>query len=237
MPDDEKPPTTPESFVARRPGLTAGALVASLAAAIGLGAYNVLEPQMGPDAPTGIFGSVANWVTGGGIMGILGLLVYYLLGSRKVGVEETSERNKDRADIRDHYAAEVSAMRAALEKQAADHSKALAETAAAHVLAMTEIESRYKKLLRETEEHYRKAVVAAEERHDACVKDRDKLGDEVNALKDEVAGLRRQIGMHSVDRVTELRSAGGVSDDVAEASDRVRTILESVPRRDKRKRT
>lgn len=202
--------------------------VLSIMTAAGLAGFQLIDPAQAEQAP-GALGTVPGWITSGGIMGILGLLIYWQLGNRKISVDSDVQQNVDKADIRDHYADEVAALR-----------KRLDEAGQRNVLAQTQIEERYKTLLTvaetryrtataEIEEHYKGALKAAEQRHDECVADRDALRNEVRALYDEVAGLRRQITTQATDRVLALGQAGAEppSEHVLGAAERMKDRLDN----------
>jgi chromosome segregation ATPase len=62
-------------------------------------------------------GTLPGWVTSAGVLGILGLVVRWQLGLRRIGVDAQQVDNADEADIRDHYAQEIAAMRLQLTEQ------------------------------------------------------------------------------------------------------------------------
>lgn len=178
--------------------------------AAGLGALQLAGKA---DKVPAVLGSVSSWVTAGGVTGILALLIWLQLGNRKLNLEERSAENADKADIRDHYAEEVSTLRERFDAASARHSKVVAE-----------IESKYRKLLQETEEHYKSLLSDSEQAHEVCKKDRDALREEVNQLRDEVRGLRDQIRTQASDRVLALGdpAAPRPSEDVMESAKRVK---------------
>lgn len=202
--------------------------IGSIATALGLGALNLLDPVHAANLPDTL-GTVPAWITSGGVMGLFGLGIYWHLGSRKVSIEGRATDNIDKADIRDHYANEVASLRAQVIAQGERHAATIAEAEGRHKAAIAEIEGRYKKLLSEAEEHYRNALQAAEDRHEDCMRDREALRAEVQTLKDEIEGFRRQWLAQSADRIIALGEPGGPSpsEDVLGSAHRVRGIVAS----------
>lgn len=187
---------------------------ASLITAAVLGGLQVINPETTNAVPD-VLGTVPGWITSGGIMGILGLLIWWQMGNRKIGVDQQVQFNVDKADIRDHYAEEVSALRARIDTQAANHAT-----------RVTDLETRYQRNIGEVEERFARALRDAEERHADCMRDKDGQHDEINNLKDQVAGLRRQIGLQATDRVLELGNRDAPSEDVLASAYRVKDIHE-----------
>lgn len=220
---DETPPSKLTSH--RASGPIAAVSIASIATALGLGALQLLDPVKAGSLPEAL-GTVPGWITSGGIMGILGLLIYWQLGNKKIGVDSTLAVNVDRADIRDHYAGEVASLRNRIDEQAQRHGTNVAAVEERYKGLLEDAERRYKRAVAEVEEHYRKALDAAEQRHEDCLADRDKLRDVVNELKDEVAGLRRQFATASSDQVISLGRTGmpAPSTAVLESAYRVKDI-------------
>jgi hypothetical protein len=125
--------------------------------------------------------SVRPWISPVALCAILGLVVRWQYGIRKLRIEArrveiTGEEvvHKDEADIRDHYAEEVRQLRERLDAQAERHRVILAE---------------------------------AEDRHEQCKRERDDLRDDSRKLKDIVAGLIRIITQASASKAILLDSA------------------------------
>lgn len=153
-------------------------------------------------------GTLPGWITASGVTGILWIVAHWQLGVRKVAVEAQQVRvnaaqveHVDEADIRDHYADEVRQLRERLDAQAERH-----------VRRESDIEERYRKLLRE-----------ADERHEACQDANKDLREEVERVKEELGGLRRQILRYSADGVILLEHdpTGAPSQEVVAAAERV----------------
>ncbi len=224
---DEPPPTVQKS-AAPLAALSFG----SLATALGLGVIQIIDPKDAEKLPD-IMGTIPGWIGTGGIMGLLALAIFYLLNSRKIGVDEKrvgiereTQQDKDKADIRDHYAAEVASLRDRIDKQAERHGVNVAAIEARYKKMLDDAEDRYRKSIEEVEAHYRRALVDADKRHDDCVKDRDALREEVAGLKSEIDGLRRQFAAAGADRVIALGEPGHrpPSDAVVESAHRVKGV-------------
>jgi chromosome segregation ATPase len=105
-------------------------------------------------------------------------------------------RNADMADIRDHYAEELTALRAKLNSQE-DHFRSM-------------------------EKHWREMLNASDKRHEECETARQELRLELNTLHDEIRGLREQLLRYSADKVLFL----GASEIVTDAAHRVKDITD-----------
>lgn len=57
------------------------------------------------------FGTLPGWITASAVTAILGLIVRWQLGLRRLRVDADQVANADEANIRDHYAQEVAALR------------------------------------------------------------------------------------------------------------------------------
>lgn len=78
---------------------------------------------MAPD----LIGTIPQWLTFGGVATILGIVLRYRLGLRKLAVEADQVKvnarqvdNADAADVRDHFAEEIQNLRAELQRCEAD---------------------------------------------------------------------------------------------------------------------
>jgi hypothetical protein len=65
-----------------------------------------------------ILGTIPQWITAGGVMGFFGMLIRWHLGQRKLSIEARKVEvtaaeiaNRDKADERDHFSEEMSALR------------------------------------------------------------------------------------------------------------------------------
>lgn len=143
-------------------------------------------------------GTVAGWVTAGGVTTIAAILAYVYIWRGRIAVDAKRVANENEADIRDHYADEVRQLRQQLERQSTRHGR----------------------VLRVAEGRARQAALDAEARHEQCVRDRDELRDKVWALKDQVSGLVRLLLQNSA-AGTLILSADQVSNAVREAAERV----------------
>jgi hypothetical protein len=206
--------------------------IASLGTAVGLGTLQFAAPEIAKGIPS-VFGTISSWISAGGIMGILALLVWYLLGNRKIGVEERLARNAeratdnaDRADVRDHYAEEVATLRERFDQASVRHTQTITEMEARHANAVVEIEGKYRRLLHETEQHYKALLKETEDAHEECKRDRDSLRQEVGKMRDEIRGLTNQIRSQAADRVIALGAPGAAppSTNVRRAAKRVKRI-------------
>jgi len=163
-----------------------------------------------------IFGTLPGWITSAGVLSILGIIVRWHLGQRKLQIEAQQVevnalgvRNTDEADIRDHYAEEVKQLREQLNGQGERHRN--------QILAI--------------EQRHREQMDAAERRHDDCVKIREELRDQVSALKDLVAGLRRVIVQASASQAISIAGTkpGEVPEDILAAALRVEEVFRPKP--------
>lgn len=110
-----------------------------------------------------LLGTVPQWITAGGIIGFLGLIVKWRLGERSLS-------NAEQADIRDHYADELASLR----KQIIDMGE--------HHLGRE----------RELDDRWRKLLTDSEDRHSECVRQREELAARVREIEDRQIGTIRQ---------------------------------------------
>lgn len=224
-PDDKPPRITPPP-VGPRPTPLAVASIVSLLTAVGLGGLNLLAPGKASDVP-GIFGTVSSWISAGGIMGILSLLVWLQLGTRKIKVEQQLADNADAADVRDTYAEMVEGLRRERTEQAEAHRRELADIEARYSRNIAIAESHYQQALKTAEDRHQAALAAAEQRHESCEAERQKLAGKVRCLEQKVQGLEDQLRTQASDRVIALESRGEEpSELVADAARRVKKIVE-----------
>ncbi len=162
--------------------------------------------------------NLLSWTT---LVGIFSLLLRAQILNRRAANEERKVEVDAEKGIRDHYADEVSQLRATVIRQGERHRD---EMIAA-------------------DKHWREAVQAAEERHEECQKSRDELrkafllaGDEsrsqIEALRDLVAGLQRVILQNSAAGVLSLGDSA--SPEVRAAAERVDALFPRKPTRRKR---
>lgn len=142
-------------------------------------------------------GTLPGWITSAGVLGLLGLLVRYQLGVKKLEIEAkqvsinaAATDNADEADIRDHYADEVRQLRTRLDDQSKRHGDDLEK-----------VENR----LRE------------------CRDREEELLDSVRALKDTVSGLIRIIAQASASQAISLSPAA--SAEITAAARRVQMLF------------
>lgn len=145
---------------------------------------NALEP---------FIGTIPQWITAAGVVSFLGLLVRWRLGERKLAIEATSVNVRarevegvERADLRDHYAEELSSLRS----QIIDMGKH-------HLEREREIDDRWRKVLSESEA-----------RHAECVRQREDLARRVIRVEGRLLGTIRQF-IHFQHRVAEAVAKGG----------------------------
>lgn len=148
-------------------------------------------------------GTLPQQISALSLVALLGLVLRYRLGWRRLSIEGQKQQDTDEADIRDHYAQEVAALR---QKLADMHLQFRAD--------LLELETRYRKMLNDSED-----------RHEQCMADRDILRERVNQLEDELRGLIRVITQASIDRVLMIGTE--MPDDIREAALRVENIIKA----------
>lgn len=121
--------------------------------------------------PQELLGTIPGWITSAGVVTLIGIVLRYRLGWRKLS-------DADDADIRDHYALEVAALRGKLDNQEA------------HFLSL--------------ESHWRTILEGSDRRHQECEDARSLLRLEINKMHEEIAGLKAQIRAASTDRVLRM---------------------------------
>lgn len=136
-------------------------------------------------------GTLPQQITAAGMVAILGLYARWHLGLKKL-------KGDSEADIRDHYAQELSALREKLNRQ----------------------EQRFMDL----EGHWRKMLEASDHRHEECEEARQTMRNELSAMHGEIAGLKRQLVRYSAERVVTL--PGVEETHAAAAAERVRKIVD-----------
>lgn len=224
MTTPDLPPATPPP-VGPRPRPLAVVSIASLLTAVLLGVFQVLSPGKAGQLPS-VLGTVAGWVSAGGIMGILSLLVWQQLGNRTIAVEESKVDNADKADIRDHYANEVAQLRAGVIASSSRHRDEMGAAEARHKVSIAEVEGRYKSLLTETEARYRTALLETEKAHEACKA-------EVQGLREELRGIRDQFRADARGRIVTFGKPGTApSEAVVDAAERVNELNAPPPGND-----
>lgn len=103
--------------------------------------------------------------------GALGIVLRYI--NRRAEIH-----NQDEANIRDHYAGELKALREKLDSQE-EHFRAM-------------------------EKHWREMLEASDRRHQECEEARQALRREIDKMHAELTGLKRQISEYSADKMIEL---------------------------------
>lgn len=128
---------------------------------------------------------------------LVGVFLRYRLGLKKLA-------SGDVADIRDHYAKEVSALRAKLNDQEGH--------------------------FRSMEKHWREMLENSDRRHEECEKARAELRAELEDLHSEIRGLRDQIRRYSADTLLILEGATGLpsikAPEAVASAERVKRITE-----------
>lgn len=142
-------------------------------------------------------GTLPGWITAASTTtGVVTLIVAYW----RRGVSLRRLTNEDEADLRDHYAEELSALRSKLNEQE-DHFKGL-------------------------EKHWREMVEASDRRHEECEVARRGLRLELDAMHEELSGLRAQIRAASTDRVLRMEEECPPAPHARAAAHRVKKINE-----------
>lgn len=155
-------------------------------------------------------GTVAGWVTAFSTTGIFAGVAVLVRAWWRRGIDLRTLNNADRADIRDHYASEVTALREKLGSQ---------ETS-----------------FRNIEKHWREMLEASDRRHQECEDSRERqrvenmnLHRELGEVKLELSGLTLQLKRYSADSLVLLDDLRPVSERAPEsrkAADRVRKIID-----------
>jgi uncharacterized membrane protein YccC len=134
-------------------------------------------------------GTLPNWITATALSVYLGLWIRRELGLKRLAIEADQVQvnaqkvgNEDSADIRDHYAQEVGRLMQAMDDQAKRHED-----------AMNALEARHNRIYE-----------AAEQRQARCEAEREKLGERVQHLEEELSGVRLQVRMNSAEQVVLL---------------------------------
>jgi hypothetical protein len=86
--------------------------------------------------PQELLGTIPGWITSGGVIAGLGILVKRELGLKKLSIDSSAQEATSESAIRDHYSKEVARLTSNL----------------------TELEARYRKLLDESEARHEKCV-------------------------------------------------------------------------------
>lgn len=144
------------------------------------------------DLPAGFLGTLPGWITASSSATLLGLFWRYKLGLAKVQVEAQNvqvegkkvEQAED-ADIRDHWAQEITRLQNMLTEQDKRHNEALT--------AM--------------EERHGRAMLHNEERQAKCEQERERLAEKVKVLGQELEGVMQQVRMNSAEQVVLLAAS------------------------------
>lgn len=160
-----------------------------------------------------ILGTIPGWITAGGVVTILGIVLKHHLGLRRLKIEADQVevtgrgiRNADEADIRDHYAEEVRQLRERLDRQAERHR-----------LTITDVEDRARQIVSDIEERSRKAIEESDRRHEECEQARREMRREVDDLREEIRGLRAILAQRSE---SVIRLFPNVSPEIEDAAAR-----------------
>jgi septal ring factor EnvC (AmiA/AmiB activator) len=126
---------------------------------------------MAPD----FIGTLPGWITAASTTtGVAAIIIAFF----RRGVSLKGLQNADSADIRDHYAQEVEALRSKLNGQ----------------------EGHFHNL----EKHWREMIAASDRRHQECEDARQELRGELDKMHTAIRGLRDQLLAQSTDRVLIL---------------------------------
>lgn len=140
-------------------------------------------------------GTIPGWITA--IAAVTGLVAAFL----KFGLGWRKQTLGDDADIRDHYAQEVAALRGKLDGQ----------------------EAQFLSL----EKHWREILEGSDRRHQECEEARQSMRREINKMHEEIAGLRSQIRAASTDRVLRMEEDPPPAPHARAAAKRVKNIIEN----------
>lgn len=143
--------------------------------------------------PQEFLGTIPGWITSAGVLGMLGLLLRYKLGWKRLTIQ-------DETNIRDHYAKEVASLREKLSNQE-NYFKSLE----AHWRTLMENSDRRHE---ECEEARRSLRNELEELHKERRDDRE----EMSRMQAEIDGLKRKISDQSVDKLLILEERGRPSE-------------------------
>lgn len=136
--------------------------------------------------PADFIGTLPGWITAASsTTGVAAIIIAFF----RRGVSLKGLKNADDADIRDHYALEVAAMREKLDRQEA-HFRTL------------------EKHLREMLETSDKRADESDRRHEECERARQEMRREMDALHSEIRGLHDKIRSYSTDSLLMLEQRG-----------------------------
>lgn len=140
------------------------------------------------------WGTIPQWIAAAStVTGLVWAFLRFGLGWRKQGFDND-------ADIRDHYAQEVAALRGKLDGQEA------------HFLSL--------------EAHWRTILEGSDRRHQECEDARQQLRSELSKMHEEIAGLKSQIRAASTDRVLRMEDDPPAAPHSRAAAKRVRDVME-----------
>lgn len=146
--------------------------------------------------------AVPEQLVAGGVLGslgvLLGLLVKLQLGGKKLEVADT-------ADLRDHYAEELTSLR-----------RQIIDMGEHHLGREREIDDRWRRLLAESEE-----------RHAECVRQRDALSARVGAIEERFIGTVRQF-LHFQQRIVEAIPADMKTPEIIHAVESLQPFTEDI---------
>lgn len=141
-------------------------------------------------------------------------LKFYMAWTKNRSDEKKIDLDGD-AKIREHWAAELAALRDQISKSGEAHAQRAAAA-----------EDRYRNGLKAADERHEAAMKAADEREAACHAEVQGLREQVRELSDEIVGLRRQLGQAA--RSAIVIATHAPSDTIVEAADRAADALEKL---------
>lgn len=167
-----------------------------------------------------ILGTIPGWITSGGILTLIGILLRNQVQNRRLGIDKLAAEAVADVSVGGLLATEVKELRDRLDKQSTKFEAALDAVKKQHADAMDEQDRRH-----------RDAMDASERRHEECLKDREGLRGEVSILRDEINGMVRVITQASIDRVVMLGDV--VPNDIKDAAARAQQLITKEVERDK----
>ena len=138
-------------------------------------------------------GTIPGWITAGGMVALLTVVVRRELGLKKIAVEAEQVHvnarqveNEDDADIRKHWAGEVQRLQDALAAQDGRHNDALMALETRHAREM---------------QHNA-------DRQERCEQERERLALRVTEIENELKGVMAQVRMAGAEQMVLLAASG-----------------------------